>query len=160
MKLLLRVLGAFLCLGGVAFPSLKGQEISPPVGGEWVTRPIERVPLNPGRPGYQRTERGPHHERWERQRVVTDEFGEQHVVSSGFTRLGGGMNYWDDNAGGWRTTQAEIEPNPVGAAAMEGPHKVVFRRNLNQPDAIHLTGPDGQEMRSSVLGIAYVDPVT
>ncbi len=54
----------------------------------------------------------------------------------------------------------KIETFPGGAVAREAGHQVIFANNLATPGAIHLQMPDGKELRSHFLGLAFWDPVS
>ncbi|MDW8310825.1 MAG: hypothetical protein RMK20_15750, partial [Verrucomicrobiales bacterium] len=63
---------------------------------------------------------------------------------------------YQDN-GQWREAQEVIESFPDGAMARQGAHKVIFAPNLNVAGAVDLQMPDGQRVRSHVLGLAWWD---
>jgi hypothetical protein len=76
-----------------------------------------------------------------------------------YTELASGLNY-RDASGKWVESKELIEPFPGGAIARHGQHKVIFSNNLNTIGAIDLEGPDGKRLRSTILGLAYVDNST
>lgn len=110
----------------------------------------------PGLPSpYTIAERGPHHRVWSRVTWQTNEFGQLLSVTNAFTELETGMHY--QREGQWLGSKAQIDLLADGAAATNGPHKVIFAANLNTPGAIDLTTPDGVRLRSRVFGLSYFD---
>lgn len=109
---------------------------------------------------YAVTGRTAHGRTWERVVFETDPWGR--AVSRT------GANYVELATGLWRKTPAgdfvdsttRIEGFPGGAVARETSHQVLFARNLTTPGAIHLKMPDGQELKSHFLGLAYWDLVS
>lgn len=77
---------------------------------------------------------------------------------SSFVELGTGLNYRDGT--GWHATQEIFLIAPDGTAVAEfGPHRLVVKNNLNSPDFIDFTGPDGVRIRCGPVAIGYYDPV-
>ncbi|MFO1511522.1 MAG: hypothetical protein U1F83_01180 [Verrucomicrobiota bacterium] len=109
------------------------------------------------RADYVVTERGPHH------RVVawavadTNEFGETIVRTNSYTELATGLHYQDTN-GVWVESREAIEilPKGGGAVAQHGQHKVFFPPDIYD-GTIQMQLPDGQWLRSRVLGLSYYD---
>jgi hypothetical protein len=104
-------------------------------------------------------ERGPHQRTWNK--VLTWQDDQGRTVSQtnvAYVELESGMHYWEE--GQWTETQELIESYPDGAIARQGPHKVILANNLNTVGAIDLQLPDGQRLRSHILGLSYFDGAT
>ena len=65
------------------------------------------------------------------------------------------MHYLQD--GQWLEAKEEIEVFPDGAIARKGVHKVIFAPNINSRGAIQIELPDGQLLKSQVIGLSYID---
>jgi hypothetical protein len=110
---------------------------------------------------YQVVERGPHHRVVETTRTQLDGAGNPVVRKGRFTELHNGMHYFEQ--GEWRESEETIQAHPRGAAALKGPHKVIFSANLKAegPEgAIDVLLPDNQRLRINVVGLAWNDPVS
>jgi hypothetical protein len=104
------------------------------------------------------TERGAHHRKWA---YVTSSIGldgRTMLKTNRYTEIGTGLHYRRD--GEWVESKAVIDIVQGGALASQGPHQVGFAANINTPGAINLLTPDGQRLRSHVLGLAYTDART
>jgi hypothetical protein len=101
-------------------------------------------------------ERGPHYRVWETIREV-QAFNRTIQQKSSYTELATGMHYLKD--GQWVESKAEFEllPDGSGAVARQGQHQVSLQANINSFGCVELTTPDGQTLRSHVLGLAYTD---
>lgn len=100
---------------------------------------------------------GPNHNVWQRETFERGPDGAIHTHVQKYTEVASGLNFWN---GAWAPSAELIEPFTGGAVAKQGPCQVIFANNLNSPGAIdHLT-PQGQRLRSSVLGLAYRDQAT
>ena len=73
------------------------------------------------------------------------------LVKHRYVELATGMHYWEN--GQWAESKAEIELYGGGAIARQGQHKVIFANNLATVGAIDLETPDGQRLRSHILGV-------
>lgn len=105
------------------------------------------------------TERGPNHRVWQRITSVTNELGEVSLeTNGGYTELATGMHHLI--GGHWVESSDEIQITPDGGAATNCQHQVAFAANINTTGAIDLTMPDGQHLRSHILGLSYLDPTT
>ena len=100
-------------------------------------------------------ERGPHHRIWHWTTPEDWPGGARLARQHRVVELATGMHYWAGDR--WAESQELIEPFPDGAVARHGPHKAIFAPNLNTRDAIDLEMPDGQRLRSHILGLAYTD---
>ncbi|MHB1307913.1 MAG: immunoglobulin domain-containing protein [Limisphaerales bacterium] len=68
------------------------------------------------------------------------------------------MHYQMD--GEWIESEEVIEAYPGGAAALRGPHRVVFPTDLTATEGVDLLTPDSKRLRFRVLGLAWVDADT
>lgn len=100
-------------------------------------------------------DRGPNHRRIRYVSTRTNQVGQVTLRTNNYTELGIGLHYWQDGA--WRETQELIESFEDGAAALRGPHKVIFNHNLNTEGAVDFETPTGVRLRSHVLGLGYYD---
>lgn len=101
-------------------------------------------------------ERGPHHRR---RMIVQERFDKQAGVFVSTTNevveISTGLHYFDQAQ--WKPSEERIEPVPGGAVARRGQHQVFFAANLNSAGAISFTSPDGRQLKSHPLGLAYYD---
>jgi hypothetical protein len=122
------------------------------------------VPAQPAAslpPGdYAVTSRTAHSRTWERVVFETDPWGRAvSRTAASYVELATGLCR-KTPAGDFVDSTTRIEGFPGGAVARETSHQVLFARNLATPGAIHLKMPDGQELKSHFLGLAYWDPVS
>lgn len=105
-------------------------------------------------------ERGPNHRVVRHVTRHTNDVGLVFARTNNYTELATGLHYQEN--GVWKETKEEIEilPNGAGAVARQGGHKVIFAPNLNTLGVIDLETPDGQRLRSHVLGLGYYDPAS
>lgn len=105
-------------------------------------------------------ERGAHHAKWESVREVVDpESGQTVSVTNSYVQLETGLHF-EDEQGQWVEASEEIEIIPGFAVAKKGQHQARWAANINTYGAIELWTPEGEYLRSHVLGIAYYDPTT
>jgi hypothetical protein len=105
-------------------------------------------------------ERGSHHAKWETVQEVADPIsGETVSVTNSYVQLEIGLHYVDERCE-WQESSEEIEVQPGAAVARRGPHQVRWAANLNTYGAIEFWTPEGEAIRSHVLGLAYFDPAT
>jgi hypothetical protein len=103
----------------------------------------------------QSAENGPHHA-WRTHTVTaTNELGQVVPVAQRYVEVQVGMHYMED--GQWKPTEERIEIFERGAVARQGPHKAIFSPNLNTRGSVDLEMPDGQRLRSKVIGLSYYD---
>ncbi len=91
--------------------------------------------------------------------AVPAEGGGERLVTNRWTRLAAGMHYRDPS-GVLRETKDEIELAGGAAHATQGPLKLIWEANANQPSALRLETPDQIALNASVLGIGYFDRAT
>src|SRR5437867_1090693 len=103
-------------------------------------------------------ERGPHHARWSwtTEQVWPD--GQKKTEEHSVIELATGLNVQKD--GQWIPAAETIELFPDGAVARQAQHQVIWAPNVNSDGAVDLLMPDGQRLRSHVVGIAYTDAAT
>jgi hypothetical protein len=80
-------------------------------------------------------------------------------VTNSYVQLETGLHYQDER-GEWQESSEEIEVQPGAAVARHGPHQARWAANLNTYGAIEFWTPEGEAIRSHVLGLAYFDPAT
>ena len=102
-------------------------------------------------------ELGPDYRVVEQTIYETGPSGQRMPVTCSYTELATGMHYQNE-AGQWVGSRAEIEllPKGAGAAARHGRHKVIFPADL-YAGQIELQTPDRKWLRSQVLGLSYFD---
>jgi hypothetical protein len=105
-------------------------------------------------------ERGPHHTIHHWQTQVNWPDGRTTLEPHYLTELATGLNRPDPVRDEWVPSREEIEIFPGGAIARQALHQARFAGNLNSEGAIELVKPDGQILRSHILGLAYLDTVT
>ena len=116
------------------------------------TRPLPAAPASEARV----TERGPHHRVWTRLVAEPTPDGGTRQVERRSVELTSGLHYpgpWGD----WIESREGIESYPGGSVARQGPLKTIFARNLATAGAIDMQLPDGQRLRSHLLGLSYFD---
>jgi alpha-tubulin suppressor-like RCC1 family protein len=90
--------------------------------------------------------------------ALSNNLGKVTYRTNSYTELATGMHHLVNRE--WVESSEEIEITPTGAQATNGSHKVVFSGELNTADAIDLTTPGGQHLKSHVMGLSYFDPAT
>jgi hypothetical protein len=99
---------------------------------------------------YSIVQNGPHSRVWQRVSAQSK--------TTSYTELATGLNHLVN--GQWVESSETIQITPDGAAATNGQHQVYFPANINTSGGIHLVTPDGQDMRSDIVGLAYFDSAT
>jgi hypothetical protein len=94
-------------------------------------------------------ERGPHHA------VVQTDDDIAGVAPATYTRLETGLHFWDGSQ--WQESAAEFELFERGVVARRVPHQVILSPSPNNDQAVDVLLPDGQRLRSRVLGLGYYD---
>jgi hypothetical protein len=112
-------------------------------------------PAPTGSTPYTIVESGPHHRVWQRVTTQTDTSGGVSYKTNAYTELATGLNQFID--GKWIPSSQTIQITADGAAATNGVHHAFFSGNINTTGATHLVLPDGQHMRSHIMGLAYAD---
>jgi len=102
-------------------------------------------------------DRGPHHRVVETTSMITDTSGKTRVLKGRYTELRNGMHFLE--AGQWVESAETIEAYPGGAAALRGPHKVIFAANLNQADSAPVDAlmPDQGRLSIRPIGLRWRD---
>ncbi len=106
---------------------------------------------------YSVIERGAHHRVWASVTWETNKLGWGVARTNSYTELATGMHYLSEKSE-WTESREEIEilPKDAGAVARQGQHKVIFPPDIYD-GAIQMYLPDGQCLRSRVLGLSYYD---
>src|SRR5438876_113534 len=99
-------------------------------------------------------DRGPHHRTWQTVRQVQE--GDRTVWrTNSYQELGTGMAY--ESNGAYVDSKEVIEiVNGVGVAN-QGQYQVIFEPNINTIGAVDALTPEGNRLRSHVLGVGYTD---
>ena len=121
-------------------------------------RPDDKAKPTPDVPSI--VEKGAHHRVWRKAQVESMPGGWTRTNYTSHTELSSGMHRWDSRAGEWVEAEATIELLGEGAIGRNGAHSVGFAANANTAGAIDLVTPDGQRLRSHVLGLAFFEPRT
>jgi len=108
---------------------------------------------------YEVIERGANHRVWQRTEYETLPDGSVVPHLHQYTELASGLHYLN-GSGQWVESQEQIEAYPQGAIARQGQFQAIFADNLNTPGAIDVQTADGNRLRSTILGLMYVDPAT
>lgn len=103
--------------------------------------------------------RGPHHRVWQGVTVQTNAQGAAVYRTNSYTEMQTGMHVWRNSQ--WQDADETIQIVPGGAVATNGQHQVAVSADINNTNgSVDLLTPDGQHMRSSILGLAYFDSST
>lgn len=120
----------------------------------------------PGRPGgnppiesRRVLERGPHHAVVETAVRQLGGNGQTLEVPARYIQLETGLHYQDE-AGDWQPSVPEIELINGHGIFRRGQFKVVFAPRIDAPVVVELWTPEGQVLRSRILGLAYYDPAS
>ena len=108
------------------------------------------------------TERGPHHRVWSKSSWDTN-MTERVMALNSYTELATGLHYWDPLASQWRESDPSFEFDDQGYAfARHCQHQVIISPNLNSSDGVvvDLQTPDGQRLRSGLVGLNLFDPAS
>jgi hypothetical protein len=116
------------------------------------------VPAVTGPGNYQLKEQDQNHKIWERIDYEIGPGGTRRPHAHRYTELATGLSFW--NGTQWQDSQELIEPIAGGAIARYGNHKVSFANNLADPGAIDLQSPEGKHLRSTIIGLSYLDTAT
>jgi hypothetical protein len=90
--------------------------------------------------------------------AFTNESGQVTYRTNGYTELATGMNFLSN--GQWVASSENIEITAGGGIATNGQHQVNFAANINTSNAIQITTPDGLQLNTHVMGLAYFDSAT
>ena len=103
-------------------------------------------------------QRGPHNRIWQSVVAQTGSQGQTTYRTNSYNELATGLCFW--NGTQWVDASDQIQLTANGAAATNTQHQVSFAANINTGGAINLATPDGQQMTSQILGLAYTDGST
>src|SRR6266478_1288543 len=107
---------------------------------------------------YAVSELGPNHQVWQRINAQTNDSGEVTYQTNSFTEMATGMHNLVN--GQWVDSSEAIQITADGGVPNNSQHQVDFTANINTIGAIDLTMPDGNPLRSHILGLSYLDPTT
>lgn len=107
------------------------------------------------------TDRGPHHRVWSKVVWETNQVRGLIARTNSYVELANGLHYTNSASGRLEESNPGFEITADGyAVARRCQHQVVVAPNLNPEDGvvIDLQMPDGQRLRSGVLGLNLFDP--
>lgn len=105
------------------------------------------------------TASGPHHRVVQQIWQMEDQQGKPAAVPSCYIEMAGGLNFYDQPNRKWSPANARFELTRSGHfIARQTQHKIILSPNLTDKDAVDLLAPDGARLRSTILGLAIVDP--
>jgi hypothetical protein len=107
---------------------------------------------------YAVTELGPNHQIWQSVIPQTNVSGDITYQTNSFTEMATGMHHLVN--GQWVDSSEAIQITADGAVANNCQHQVAFTANINTIGAIDVTMPDGNHLKSQILGLSYLDPTT
>jgi hypothetical protein len=87
--------------------------------------------------------------------VFTNQSGQVAYGTNSYTELATGMNFLSN--GQWVASSENIQITAGGGAATNGQHQVNFAANINASNAVQIITPDGFQLNSHILGMAYYD---
>jgi Concanavalin A-like lectin/glucanases superfamily/Bacterial TSP3 repeat len=87
--------------------------------------------------------------------ISTNESGQVIDRTNSYTELSSGMNYLSN--GLWVSASENIQITANGGAATNGQHQVAFAADINTPNAVQITTPDGLQLQTHILGLSYLD---
>ena len=106
-------------------------------------------------------ETGPHDRIVQQVWQFIDLEGNTVLSTNSYVELATGLNYFDHTTGQWRPANAEFELTRTGHyIARQTQHQVILSPELAEQGAVDLLAPDGVRLRSTILGLAVVDPDT
>ncbi|MDH7501954.1 MAG: hypothetical protein QHJ82_04460 [Verrucomicrobiota bacterium] len=104
-------------------------------------------------------EAGPHHRVMRQVWRVLDPKGQPSMATNTYVELAGGLNRYDDDAKRWVKSKAEFELARSGHFIVrQTQYKVILAPDPREKGAVDLLTPDGVRLRSTILGVAVVDP--
>lgn len=108
---------------------------------------------------YAITGRTPHSRLWQRLQLQTNSIGTVTTNIQSYTEIATGLCYLTN--GQYADSVEEVDAVPGGAQAVQGRHKVTWALNANAPGgAVVVATPDGKQLSSSVVGLAWYDTST
>ena len=90
----------------------------------------------------------------------TNQQGQVVYHTNSYTELCTGLNHLNSANHQWMPSSEDIQITAGGGAAINGQHQVYFSANINASNAVEIVTPDGVDLRSHILGIAYFDTTT
>src|SRR5882672_3063497 len=104
------------------------------------------------------TDLGPHHQIWQQIVAQTNDAGEVTYQTNSFTEMATGMHHLVN--GQWVDSSEAIQITAEGGVVNNCLHQVAFIANINTTGAVDVTMPDGNHLKSQILGLSYLDPTT
>ena len=94
---------------------------------------------------------------WERTTYEQLPSGEWMPHIHRYEEVATGLNFKNPDTGQWEESNEAIELIAGGAVARHGQHKLIFAADIATFGAIDMETPDGQRLRSHLLGLGYYD---
>ena len=88
----------------------------------------------------------------------TNESGQVAYRINSYTELATGLNHLVN--GQWVPSSENIEITAGGGAATNGQHQVCFAANINTADAVEIALPEGDRLKTHIMGLSYFDSAT
>jgi hypothetical protein len=88
----------------------------------------------------------------------TNQSGQVTYLTNSYTELATGLNHLVD--GHWVPSSEDIQITVGGGVATNGQHQVGFAANINESNAVEIVTPDGQDLRTHIMGMSYYDSAT
>lgn len=108
---------------------------------------------------YAPAERGPHHTRWIKLSLATNELGTLIVRTNSFTQLGTGLNRW--NGAAWIDAMPQLILTNGGVLGRGAQQTAFFASDFATSRApARVWMPNGQMVAFKLLGLAYHDPAS
>lgn len=104
---------------------------------------------------YHPVQHGRDHIVWERYRPETNHLGRITIQTNRCVELQTGKHHLQN--GRWVDSSEEIQLDPKGAVATNGPHKVGFTANINSPVSVAVITPDNTTLKIRPAGLVYFD---
>lgn len=110
---------------------------------------------SPSDPGYTPQTLGPNQTRWWKITAQTNDQAQTTFFTNSFIQIGSGLNRWQSNR--WMRATPELIATNGGVLARGGQATAFFSSNLNSQGATRIRMPDGQWLKTHLLGLAYYD---
>ena len=148
---LLRVIGAIMFLPFCAFA-----QTLPPVQ---TASAVDANTVAARSTNYAITAHGGNHRVWQKVFAThKDDQGQIIYRTNSYTEMATGMYHLVGT--NWVESTENIQITQTGGVATNGRHQVGFAGNLNTSNAVEVITPDGKELRTHILGLAYYDAST
>jgi RHS repeat-associated protein len=109
--------------------------------------------------GFSEVGRGLNHRIWEKLGLQTNQDGTVSLRTNQIIELETGLNRWQTNQSGTSLVESrpEITVTTNGVVARGASHQALFASNINTYAGTRVRLPDGRQLKSHILGLAYHD---